>query len=61
MANVGQDWEHPDCVHPSSPGQVLPWDRSPHIPEKSLVHGVDVNSLVSSPAFPRSNGRPGLL
>ena len=56
MADMGLGWECPDCVHLGSSSHSLPWDLSPHIPEKSLVHGVGVNSLVSSPAFPRSNG-----
>ena len=61
MAGMGLGWECPDSVHLGSSSHSLPWDLSPHIPEKSLVHGVGVNSLVSSLALLRSNGQPGLL
>ena len=56
MASMGLGWEYPDSMHLGSSSHFLPWDLSPHIPEKSLVHGVGVNSLVSSLAFLRSNG-----
>ena len=56
MANVGRGWKWPDCVNLGISRHSGPWALSPHIPEKSLVHGVGVNSLVSSPALLGSNG-----
>ena len=61
MAHGGMGWEWPDCVNLGISRHSRPWDLSPHIPEKSLVHGVDVNSLMSSLSFLRPNGCSGLL
>ena len=61
MAIVGMGWEWPDSMNLGISRHSGPWNLSPHIPEKSLVHGVDVNSLVSSLAFLKPNGQPGLL
>ena len=57
MANGGGDWEWPDCVNLGISSYSKPGDPSPHIPEQSLVHGVDVNSLMSSLPFLRPNGQ----